>query len=442
MVKPYFLWMRWLQTIPVALLMLAPFHDRELRWGRRRGYLLLTVYLLLGCVGLAALSTASGVNGRRNIAVRDFSLAILLSGYFFAWSYTIKARAARKLLIAGLTLHYAAALNAAANILTELILGERYLAEIGSNDGCLCFDLCLFCVTAVSWPMMRFFFRNTLRKTLDDRDVGRGLGYIYIAFFLFSAATYHPRYSLHPETPVFIFALLLTDAIAYYIFFQELGAVRQLMDFQLQYQQIVSRMDGVWRLRHDVRHHLNALGALNAQGKSEEITAYLKQYCKVYEQLDRLPICGDPAVDSVLGYYLAQAGEEHIPVEHRVELRGGSGLIRMDMTVLLGNCLENAMEALRRVPAEQRRLRVELYTAGDALLLEVVNACEPGADTDGFANWEAFPSRKAWGRTGVGLRSVSEIAKKYGGSAQFRRENGEFTARVELFTYPPGSFSL
>ena len=33
---------------------------------------------------------------------------------------------------------------------------------------------------------------------------------------------------------------------------------------------------------------------------------------------------------------------------------------------------------------------------------------------------------------GVGLRSVSEIAAKYGGNAQFQRKGGEFTVRVTL----------
>ena len=68
------------------------------------------------------------------------------------------------------------------------------------------------------------------------------------------------------------------------------------------------------------------------------------------------------------------------------------------------------------------------------IALRVVNSCEMGADTEGYTGWKAFPSGKEAGRTGIGLRSVSEIAAKYGGSAQFQRKGGEFTARVTLCT--------
>ena len=51
-------------------------------------------------------------------------------------------------------------------------------------------------------------------------------------------------------------------------------------------------------------------------------------------------------------------------------------------------------------------------------------------DSGDFAGWEAFS--KANSREGVGLKSVALIAEKYGGSAQFIRKDGEFTARVLL----------
>lgn len=146
-------------------------------------------------------------------------------------------------------------------------------------------------------------------------------------------ATYNLRFNSLPDTPLFVAALILTDMIAYYIFFQEIGTVRrqaetkrQLADYQMQYQKIVHRMESVRRLRHDLRHHLNVLGAMNAQGQTEELAEYLQQYGKVYEELEKLQFCGDPAVDSVLSYYLAQAREEDIPVETGYKCGAATGL--------------------------------------------------------------------------------------------------------------------
>lgn len=442
MIHPLFLFMRWLQTLPVALLVFAPFEDKDLRWDRRKGYGATVLFAVLGSVLLAFLSPLFSQGGERNLCARDLTLAAMAVVFFYGCSRLVRVRTVRKLLVVVILLHYVLALQALSLVFTALILGERYPADVNAEAGSLVLDLCLLASTAITWPLTCFFFRHTLRKNLpalDNRQISRGLGYLCVMLLLFLVAIYNPRYDLWPEVPLFVAALILSDMITYYIFFQEIGAVRrqaetarQLADYQNQYQRIIGQMEGVRRLRHDIRHHLNLLGTLNAQGRSKEIALYLEKYGKVYEQLDQEKFSGDPAVDSVLSYYRTQAAEEGFPLTLEVLLRGRSGVEPMDMTVLLGNCLENALDAVRLLPKEDRRLTVTLQPSGAMLLLQVVNACGPGEDSGGFAGWEAFPSGKKAGRMGLGLRSVSEIAEKYGGRARFQRKGGEFTVQVSL----------
>ena len=105
-----------------------------------------------------------------------------------------------------------------------------------------------------------------------------------------------------------------------------------------------------------------------------------------------------------------------MPAAARVRYSSGSGVAAMDMTVLLGNCLENAWEALRALPPAARRLSVEIVPRGVLLLIRIVNTCGNLEDSGDFAGWEAFPSCKGKERKGVGLRSVALISEKYGGS--------------------------
>ena len=191
-------------------------------------------------------------------------------------------------------------------------------------------------------------------------------------------------------------------------------------------------MEEVRRLHHDMRHHIITLGALNAQGKQEEIADYLKQDSTVYDRLENYKFCGDPVVESVLGYYLIQAEEEGVLVNCNVALKGSSGIESMDMTVLLSNCLENSMEALRQLPQDKRRLDIDMQTSGAVLLLQIINSCIVSKNTDEFTSWENFSSSKSRGRKGVGLQSIASSAEKYGGNAQFRQKDGIFTVRVIL----------
>lgn len=357
--------------------------------------------------------------------------------------HSVRVPAIRKGLVFGLLLHYWMILQTLGDVFAALILRDSYAAEVSAEAGSLTYNLCVLAATALTWPLLYAFLRNSLRNhllMLDSREAKRGGAYLFIIFLLFSVATYNPHFDLLPDTPLFVISMVITDMIAYFIFFQEVGTVRkqaetarELAIWQTQYQQLSQRMEESRRLRHDLRHHLNTLGALNAQGKQEEITDYLKQYGAVYDQLEEQRFSGDPVVDSVLEYYLTQAGEEGIPVQCRVSLEGGgSGVDATDMTVLLGNCLENALEALRPLPAQARLLSVEIAPRGVMLLVRIVNTCGNLEDGRDFAGWEAFPSCKGKGRKGVGLRSVAAIAEKYGGSAQFQRKNGEFTARISL----------
>lgn len=446
MINPLFLMMRWVQTVPLSLLMFAAFQEKDLRFGRKVSGIFSVAYMLLSGLAMALLSPMSSLGGQRNIVARDISLAVFLCVYFWSWMCSVRAPTICKGLVAGLLLHYWMVLQTAGDVFAALILREDYAAEVNAESGSLTYNLCVLAATIITWPLVYFFLRKVLRKNLpilNSREAAHGGVYMGVVFLLFSAATYNPYFDSLPDTPLFVAALILTDMIAYYIFFQEIGTVRrqaeterQLADYQIQYQEIVHRMEGVRRLRHDLRHHLNVLGAMNAQGRTEELTEYLQQYGKVYEELEKQQFCGDPAVDSVLSYYLAQAKEEDIPVECQIQMWGCSGIAHMDMTVLLGNCLENALEAVRRLPAEQRRITIEMQPVGAMLLLRVVNPCEAGADTDGFTGWKAFPSCKGKDRRGVGLRSVSAIAEKYNGSALFQRADGEFTVRVVLCMMP------
>ena len=154
MIKPVFLLMRWLQTIPIALLMLTPFSDLELRRERRRCLLCSVIYLIFGCAALALLSAAVSTGGQRNIVARDISLAAVLAVYLSGWASVLRVPTVRKLLIGGMMLHYAAMLNAMSNVFAAFVLGENYVANVNAESGSMILCLCLLASTVLTWPLV------------------------------------------------------------------------------------------------------------------------------------------------------------------------------------------------------------------------------------------------------------------------------------------------
>lgn len=99
-----------------------------------------------------------------------------------------------------------------------------------------------------------------------------------------------------------------------------------------------------------------------------------------------------------------------------------------ELCALLGNLLENAVEACRVVQDEMAAyIRLHIRLDGNLLSITVDNTCPvPPAEQDG----RLLSSRHEG--YGVGTRSVRSVAEKHHGSARFEWRDGEFFASVLL----------
>lgn len=439
-----------IQFFPCALMVFLPFPQEFCRFRRKRIF----IWMTIAAAGMAVMFPAVLYLRARSgypafLPGLQMLAAILLVLAAHAW--IVRGPLMKKTLVFSIVLCYGVAQFFMVNILL------LYLPWSADTEGFVYSQngLALYAATAV--VMMPLFLITVIRplgeyiREFEPENMRREFvavsvsTSIYLGLTLYCDTAYRlyngagrvsvfQRYLL----PLLLF-MTLNQGLTYWLVFRESirhkreNELQNLTRFQqLQYDKIAGEMESTSRLRHDLRHHLNALGALNAQGKQDEITEYLRQYGAVYYRLDRHQFSGDPVVDSVLEYYLALAGEAHVPVNCQVSLEGASGVEPVDMTVLLGNCLENALEALHRLPEGQRRLSIELIPVNAMLLLRIQNTCMLSHGSGEPAGWEAFASSKGPGRQGVGLRSVTAIAEKYDGSAQFQCKDGLFTTRVFL----------
>ena len=451
------IWLRnaigfFLQTFPCALMALLAFPQEAYRFRRRYTIICLTVTAAV----LAALYPAALYLYKTKMSIYPgymFLPDLLIFATFplmlAACVWIVRETLIKKILVFSIVMFYAVAQFFLVNMLLPFLPWSTDLEGCAYSQN----GLVLFAVTtALLMPLMLIAVIRPLREYIQEIEPQNMRGeffavtvssLVYLILTVYCDTAYYDGIG---EVGVFqryllpmLLSLTLNQILTYWLVFRE--SVRRQRDNErqrflevqrLQYDKIAGEMENTSRLRHDLRHHLNALGALNAQGRQEEITEYLKQYGAVYDKLSRQNFSGDPVVDSVLEYYLALAGEANIPVKRRVSLEGRTGVEPADMTVLLGNCLENALEALRQLPEGQRRLSVEMMSAKAMIVLRIQNTCNRPCDNGEPAGWEDFASSKGTGHRGVGLRSVTTIAEKYDGSAQFQCKDGVFTTRIIL----------
>ena len=141
-------------------------------------------------------------------------------------------------------------------------------------------------------------------------------------------------------------------------------------------------------------------------------------------------------VNAIVCYYAALARDNGIEFEAGVDYPDDCPVSGTDITVLLGNLLENAVEACKREAAggpQAIKLRVK-RRGGSTLLILVDNPCATPVVFDG----DTPLSSKREG-AGIGAASVREIAARYGGTVQFEQKGGVFYASVLLKLVPDGT---
>lgn len=191
----------------------------------------------------------------------------------------------------------------------------------------------------------------------------------------------------------------------------------------MQYQ----RTRELW---HDLKNHIGVLEILAKEERFSELTDYLNSF-KQDVEIRMIPTkTGNTAVDALLSDKLYHARKQDIEVSMQMCHLSEMMIPATDLCAVLGNLLDNAIEACERFPGKGK-IKLRLKRQENFYYLTVVNtAIEPKREGDGYVS-----GKKGYDNGvghGLGLRSVERIAHQYGGSMVTDYIEGEFKVVVRL----------
>jgi sensor histidine kinase regulating citrate/malate metabolism len=201
---------------------------------------------------------------------------------------------------------------------------------------------------------------------------------------------------------------------------EQLRMTEALLSIQSErFAEIAAHIDEIKLMRHDMRHHLHTISGLLSEKLYSEAEEYLRAYAGTAEPMEE-PLCSCHAVDVIVRLYRSKAESADIQTEIRLGLSEKPGVAETDLCIVLGNLMENAINACLEADGE-RRLSVIAKTEGSEILIAVDNTCRAE---------NPVSSRES---SGLGIPSVQAIANKYGGMARFERKGARFMASVLLY---------
>ncbi len=179
--------------------------------------------------------------------------------------------------------------------------------------------------------------------------------------------------------------------------------------------------------RHDYHNHIQAMQASMALGRYEEVKEYLHQLNDDLTNVDTTIKTGQVMVDAILNGKLTLAAKNNIPLNVKARLPEKLSIRTIDLCVIIGNLLDNAIEENINLPEEDRFLRIYIGVKNTQLYLCFTNAA--GKRKVKYA--KTFLSTKGTSH-GFGVSRVESIVKKYEGFFSADSEDGGFTAEILL----------
>ena len=225
-------------------------------------------------------------------------------------------------------------------------------------------------------------------------------------------------------------AVILLDARKAYHFRLIYENNMQQMEYRLamqkeHYQQLSHQVRLAREAGHDLRHHIRTMRSLAEQNQWERLQHYLNEY-EPHVKERQLTIWSDhPAADAVLGYYAPAAQKCNAVYDVRLAISPDLAIPDDELCIILGNLLENAIDAVQSQPSGARRIYLRGEVSGGRLGIVMDNTFSGTVQQ----NSGIFTSTKHNG-CGLGLTSIITIAEKYGGLADFSASGGIFHASI------------
>lgn len=265
-------------------------------------------------------------------------------------------------------------------------------------------------------------------------------GYV-VMLFLFDAWRIMDSLPLGRYVVMLLYVMVL--GCGYYLSFVTMAMVRdnaltqmrvreltaQTRQAEEYYSALAGHIQEIRRMQHDIRHHLRILYSYARDGAYDRLEAYLSNLIEQSPDGSALFYCANYTANILLGFYAEQARKEGIEFQCDAQIPMGLSCQPVDICGVLGNALQNALDAcVLQKPEEHRYISLLARIVGNHLTLEIKNSYD-GVVVEKNGR---ILTRKEGSGHGLGLSSIQHAAELYHGYCSVTHNDREFDLRVVL----------
>ena len=247
---------------------------------------------------------------------------------------------------------------------------------------------------------------------------------------------------------VFSFVFLMGINIFIFFVYENLSAAheekqRQKLDAQekeyyfAQCQLMEESVEKMNSYRHDIKLHLAVLKDYTADNKAAG--DYLNSLLGDLGESEIYSNTGNIAFDSIINFKLKNAKEDNIKLDVTLFVPPAINVEVSDIVTILGNLLDNALDAVAKVEEKSIKLNVKfskgnLYIGIDNTFDGEIKYNDSAGKVGNIGKGEnRIATRKGGGDSGHGLKNIMKSVDKYNGQLDITHTDNVFSAAVLLY---------
>lgn len=242
------------------------------------------------------------------------------------------------------------------------------------------------------------------------------------------------------RTVVLSAVLLIINALIFYLFdslvrlynyrYEKIMLEQQNKAYINQIKQVYDSQNALRYYRHDMKNHLFKIRDMVEKREYKQLDEYIS-YAASYMKIDKKVIdSGNSEIDCLLNYKLRNIEEMNIKLETKFVLPYELFINVFDINVVLGNLIDNALEALKQ--CDERELIIHLTYSKGVMFIAIKNSFIGNIKNDSNNN-KIFTTKQDLKNHGLGLQSVRYTIDKYCGTMEIETTDKMFVVKALMY---------
>ena len=210
---------------------------------------------------------------------------------------------------------------------------------------------------------------------------------------------------------------------------QNMKVLEQNKYYDKQLEMIKTSLQTANAIRHDLKNHMFSIRTLIESGEGNESLAYISRIMDEIGTRRDYSTSGNTVIDSIINFKFQEAAQRGIKTNLEVRIPEKLEIPSFDMTIILGNLLDNAIKAVSEVKCEKYINLLIIYDKG-RLLVQAKNPFEGIIIEE---NGKILTTKADKENHGIGLHSVKKVIQKYNGVISIDHSDNVFFVSLLMF---------